>query len=95
MILATADNLLHVIDPEGKVRADRLPHGIPTGPPAVDGEDWIFTSAGGVIWRVNPASGEQRGKVETGLALAAGPLLAGGRLVAVGQDGSLYVVEKP
>ncbi len=94
-ILATADNLLHVIDPEGKVRADRLPHGIPTGPPAVDGEDWIFTSAGGVIWRVNPASGEQRGKVETGLALAAGPLLAGGRLVAVGQDGSLYVVEKP
>ena len=60
-----------------------------------DGEDWIFTSASGVIWRVNPASGEQRGKLETGLALAAGPLLVGGRLVAGGQDGSLHVVEKP
>ncbi|MHB8897563.1 MAG: outer membrane protein assembly factor BamB family protein, partial [Thermoguttaceae bacterium] len=95
VVLVTDDERMHVIDSSGKSRSDKLPYGQPTGEPLADGSHWLLASATGVVWRVDPATGDELGKKETELALAAGPALSGSRLLAAGHDGTLYWLEKP
>ncbi len=95
VLLITSDNLMHVVDSSGKMRSDKLPHGVPTGEPLVEGPHWLFASASGVVWRVDPATGEQLAQEETGLALGSGLALLGSRLLVAGHDGTLYLLAKP
>ncbi len=95
VVLVTGDNRMHVIDSSGKMRSDELPYGTPLGEPVVDGAGWLMASASGVVWRVNPSTGQQLGKQETGLALGSGVALFGNRLLVAGHDGTLCLIEKP
>jgi outer membrane protein assembly factor BamB len=95
VMLVTNDDLMHVIDSSGKMRSDKLPYGAPTGEPLVDGSHWLLAAASGEVWRVDPASGEELAKEQTGLALGSGLALFDNRLLVAGHDGTLYLIEKP
>jgi streptogramin lyase len=86
---------MHVIDSSGKMRSDKLPYGPPTGKPVVDGSDWLFASLAGVVWRIDPATGEELAKLDTDLALGSSLAVFGSRLLVAGHDGTLYLIEKP
>jgi outer membrane protein assembly factor BamB len=95
VLLVTNDELMHVIDASGKMRSDSLPHGVPTAPPLVDGAQWLLASPAGTVWRVDPATGEELGRLDTGLALGSGLAAFGNRLLVAGHDGTLYLIAKP
>ena len=95
ILLVTNDDLMHVIDSSGKIRVDRLPYGRPIGEPLVEGTNWLFATATGIVWRVDSATGEELAKEETGLALGSGLVQLGSRLIVAGHDGTLYVTSKP
>ena len=93
-LLATDEQLL-CIDPDAPRWKVALPAGLPAGAPLVDGESILLASAGGMVCRVEAATGKLLGKVDVGLPLANGPVLLGDRLLVAGHDGTLYEVEKP
>lgn len=96
VLLITNDDLMHVVNSSGEVRVDSLPYGRPTGEPVVDGTHWLFATQAGVVWRVDPATGEELAKQETGLALGSSLALYGSsRLIVAGHDGTLYLINKP
>lgn len=95
VLLATNDNLLHVIDASGKMRSDPLPDGIPLAKPLVDGPNWLFASAAGAVWQVEASSGKEQARADTGLALGSGLALFGTRLLVAGHDGTFYLIDKP
>ncbi len=95
VLLTTEDQVLYSIDAEGKVRTGNLPHGPLAGTPIAADGHLLFASTNGVIWKVDPASGEETGSLDTKLPLQTGPVLFGERLLVGGRDGSLYQVDKP
>lgn len=72
-----------------------LAHGKPVGAPLVLGNSLILASAEGVVWKLDAATGQEQGKVETGRPLAAGPVAWGDRLLVPGQDGHLHQLAIP
>ena len=95
VLLATEDQTLYSIGADGKIGTTPLPYGPLAGAPlALDGHH-VLASTRGVIWRVDLATGNELGKVDTGLPLGTGPVLLGERLLVGGHDGSLYQIEKP
>ncbi len=95
VLLATNDDLLHVIDASGKMRSDPLPSGIPLAEPLVDGSNWLFAAAAGTVWQVEASTGKEQARVDTGLALGSGLALFGTRLLVAGHDGTFYLIDKP
>ena len=95
VLLATNDNLLHVIDASGKMRSGPLPDGIPLAEPLVDGPNWLFASAAGTVWQVEASTGKEQARADTGLALGSGLALFGNRLLVAGHDGTFYLIDKP
>ena len=96
VLLTTDDELLHSIDAEGKVRTDKLPYGPLAGAPiSVEGHLFL-TSTKGVVWKINPATGEEIGtSLDIKIPLETGPVLFDGRLLVGGRDGCLYLIDKP
>ncbi len=87
--------MLYSIGADGKIGTTPLPYGPLAGAPLeLDGHH-VLASTRGVIWRVDTATGNELGKVDVGLPLGTGPVLAGDQLLVGGHDGSLYRVEKP
>jgi len=96
VMLATADDRLYCLDGQQKLLWEiDLPYGPLAGAPVKSGDDYILAAAGGVIWRVRAATGEETAKTETGCPLGTGPVLLDDRILVSGHDGSLYLVEQP
>ena len=95
VLLTTDDELLYSIDTQGEVRTGKLPYGSLAGMPISVNDHLVFASTGGVIWKINAATGEELGSVDIKCHLQTGPVLLGERLLVGGRDGSLYRIEKP
>jgi hypothetical protein len=93
IVLSTEDDQLLCLDDTGKLLWQaKLPYGPLAGTPRWDDGRLLMASASGVVRRVDVATGQELGKIETGLPLGTGPLLLGEQLVLGGHDGTLYVV---
>jgi hypothetical protein len=87
---------LHCLDAEGKLLWQvPLPYGPLAGDPLELDGAYVLAAAVGVIWRIDPATGNELARIETGYPLATGPTLLGEDLLVAGEDGSLYKVPKP
>ena len=96
LLLGTDDDKLLCFDVAGKLLWKKaLLYGPLAGKPLEVGDDFIFASITGVVWRVEAASGEELAKLETGYPLAAGAVLLGEGLLLSGHDGTLYLVDQP
>jgi outer membrane protein assembly factor BamB len=95
-LLVTDRDELLAIDAAGE-EAWRVPLEHPglAGMPLLVGEDYLFASKHGAVWRVKADSGQTSSAIEVGQPLAAGPALFGPRLVLSAADGTLLVVEPP
>jgi len=69
-----------------------LTYGALAGRPLEQDSDFIFTSVGGVAWRVSSADGTELQKMELGEPLGGGAVPFGSRLLLSGSDGTLHVV---
>jgi outer membrane protein assembly factor BamB len=96
VMLATDEDRLYCLDNQQSLlwKVD-LPYGPPAGKPLVSDGGVLFAAAGGVVWRIDPATGQEIAKVETSYPLATGPVPLGDRLLVGGHDGSLYEIDKP
>ena len=96
VLLATDDDQLHCLDANRKVVWQvTLAYGPLAGAPlAIDGH-YVLAATSGVIWRVEPATGKELGKIETGQPLGTGPVPLGDGLVVGGHDGCLYTLKMP
>lgn len=97
VMLATDEGALWCLDAEQKLLWKAiLPYGPLAGAPQADGDGFLLAAAGGVVWRVDGATGEETGtKRDVGYPLATGPVALGDRLLVGGLDGTLYEIEKP
>lgn len=60
--------------------------------PVCDGKRYYHLSGGGMLLALDPASGDDRGKLDLKARHWASPVIAAGRLYAVSDDGTLSVV---
>ena len=96
LLLGTDDDKLLCFDATGKeLWKIALLYGPLAGKPLDVGDDFIFASITGVVWRVEAASGKELAKLESGYPLAAGAVLLGEGLLLSGHDGTLYLVDQP
>jgi len=70
-------------------------HGRPAGKPLLVGNDLVFASLDGWIWRVSAQTGQELAQDKLDEPLGAGPVAFGTRLLLCGNDGSLHVVPMP
>ncbi len=98
VMLATDADALWCFGDEGKpawAQPAALAHGPLAGLPLATDDGLLLASARGIVWRIDPASGEEKGRLDVGRPLGAGPVLIGEQLLLVGHDGTLYRVEQP
>jgi outer membrane protein assembly factor BamB len=96
VLLATDDEQLRCLDADGSIVWQvGLPYGPLAGAPCESGNGILLAAASGVIWRVDPANGNELGKVEIGQPLGTGPVPLGDGLLVGGHDGCLYQVSMP
>ena len=69
--------------------------GQPVGKPCWTNSNFLLAFAGGVVCRIDGASGKELGKLDVGQALAAGPMIVGTRLFVGTADGSLLEIKQP
>jgi outer membrane protein assembly factor BamB/TolA-binding protein len=72
-----------------------LPYGLPVGSPLPSGDHALLAFAGGVVCRIDVASGKELGRSDAGQALASGPELVDKRLFVGTVDGSLLEIKQP
>ena len=96
LVLANDEDKLLCFGADGKPSwTIGLIHGLPAGRPLAVGNDLIFASLDGVVWRVEAATGRELAELETGHPLGTGPVLLGKRLLLSGHDGTLYLIDQP
>jgi hypothetical protein len=96
VLLATDEGRLLCLDGNAKLLWQiELPYGPLAGLPAEVEGHFILAAIGGVVWRVEAASGNELGKIDTGRPLGTGPVALGQQLLLGGHDGCLYLVEQP
>ena len=96
VLLATDDDQLYCLDAKGDiVWRVALNYGPLAGAPAEIDDHYVLAATSGVIWRVEPQTGKDLGKIETGYPLATGPVRLGDGLIVGGHDGTLYKVKMP
>ena len=69
--------------------------GPPCGLPLVVGDDFVFASVEGFLWRISGKSGAQVGKSEVGEPLSSGLVAYGERQLLCAGDGVLHVIPMP
>jgi hypothetical protein len=72
-----------------------MEYGAFAGPPLIDGQDFLFASVSGTVWRVASDSGAKIGLTDVGEPLATGPVGLGTRLLLSGTDGTVHVIPAP
>lgn len=96
VLVGDSNNQLTCLDgQQQRVWQTPLAHGKPVGQPLVSGDSVIMASAAGVVWKLDAATGQEQGHVETGRPLSAGPALWGDRLLLPGQDGHVHHLAIP
>jgi outer membrane protein assembly factor BamB len=96
VLLATDDDQLYCLGAEGKIVWQiPLPYGPLAGRPLATDAGYLLVAARGVIWRLDPATGRELAKAETGYPLATGAVPLGDGLLVGGHDGCLYKLPKP
>jgi len=96
ILLATAAGRLACYDGSAKrVWEVDLPDSPPAGVAAVDQERFLVSTAGGVLWWIGAADGQELGRIDVQRPLACAPVAIGRDVVVAGCDGSLYRVEAP
>lgn len=96
VMLSTDDDRLLCLDGTGELRWQiKMPYGPLAGPPLETGNHYVLAATGGVVWRIEAATGKEVGKIDTGRPLGTGPVLLGKHLLIGGRDGSLYKVKLP
>jgi len=96
VLLATDDDQLYCLDAGQKVVWQvPLPYGPLAGRPLSTESGDVLAAASGVIWRLDPATGKELAKIETGNPLGTGPVPFGGGLLVGGHDGCLHKVQMP
>jgi outer membrane protein assembly factor BamB len=78
---------------EKRVWQRELPYGAPGGPPLVVGDHVLLAFAGGMVCRIDAASGKELSKINTGQTLASGPVMVGRRLFVGTLDGTLLEIK--
>jgi len=96
VLLATDDDQLYCLDAKQQIVWQvALAYGPLAGAPLEADGHYLLASASGVIWRVEPATGRELAKLETGYPLGTGPVRLGDGLLVGGHDGSLHKVPLP
>ena len=96
VLLSTDDEQLYCLNATQQIVWQiPLPYGPLAGTPLELDGDYVFASTSGVIWRMEPDTGKELAKIETGLPLGTGPVRMGDQLLIGGYDGSLHKVQRP
>ena len=96
VLLATDDDRLYCLDAGRKIVWQvPLLYGPLAGRPLSTESGDVLAAASGVIWRLDPATGKELAKIETGQPLGTGPVPFGDGLLVGGHDGCLYKVQVP
>ena len=96
VLLTTDDGQLIAMDAAGnRLWQVDLPYGPLAGAPLPIDNHYVLASQTGTIWRIEAATGNELGNVDTARPLATGPVLLGRRLLVGGHDGTLYEVRQP
>ena len=96
VLLATDDDQLYCLGEGGKIVWQvPLGYGPLAGAPLKTDDGYLLAATGGTIWRVEPTTGRELGKIETGQPLGTGPVVLGDGLLVGGHDGCLYRVKMP
>jgi outer membrane protein assembly factor BamB len=96
VLLATDDDQLYCLDDGGKIVWQvALRYGPLAGAPLKTDDGYLLAATGGTIWRVEPTTGRELGRIETGQPLGTGPVALGDGLLVGGHDGCLYQVKMP
>lgn len=97
-VLVVVDGkLIHHFGPDGKSRWEQpaAAFGQPAGLPLKVGNDFVFASADGQVWRVQGQDGKAAGRSVIGEPLSRGPVAFGDQLILSGNDGVLLVAPVP
>jgi outer membrane protein assembly factor BamB/TolA-binding protein len=96
VFVATDANQLLCFDSKGKeVWRAPLENGPLAGAPLLVGNQLVFASRSGIVWKAEAATGKGASKTNTGCPLATGPVLCGQKLLVGGHDGTIYEVRLP
>jgi outer membrane protein assembly factor BamB len=71
-----------------------LAYGPLAGDPALIDGKLVLASVRGTVWSLNPADGQETGRIELKQPLGSGVVTAGDTLVVAGQDGALHKIGK-
>jgi hypothetical protein len=96
VLLASEARKFRCLDADQKILWEaEYAFGQPVGKPCRANSNFLLAFAGGVVCRVDGASGKELGKLDVGQALAAGPTIIGTHLVVAAADGSLLEIKQP
>jgi outer membrane protein assembly factor BamB len=96
VLLATDDDQLYCLDDNQEI-VWRLPlsDGPLAGAPLSTEAGYVLATKSGAIYRLEPATGKELARIETGYPLGTGPVPFGDGLLVGGHDGCLYQVPMP
>ena len=96
LVATDAKELLKVVGAAEPAWKAELNYGPLAGEPLVVGNDLVFASVDGVIWKVNGQTGEEITHLDVGEPLGTGPVqFSGSRLLVCGGDGTVHIVNLP
>jgi hypothetical protein len=96
VLVVTDENKLRCFGPGQAERWSKpaTMHGQPAGRPLVDGDDYVFASVDGSVWRITSAADAVK-IAELDEPLGAGPVAFRTTLLLCGNDGTLHVIPMP
>ena len=96
-VLAATDRMrLYCFDAAQKLLWESpLEYGPLAGPPCLVGESYVLAATSGIVWRLDAASGQKRGKLDLGQPLGTGPVSSGEFVLVGTHDGVLLQCKEP
>lgn len=95
VLVVVDDKHLYCFDDAPRWESPGVAHGRPISSPLVIDDSFVFASAGGVIWQVSAATGEEIARREVSRSLQRGPLQFGEQLVLSASDGTVHLIPMP
>ena len=95
LVSTQADELLCLDDQQNLVWRVRLADGPLAGRPLATPDGFLLASTQGVVTQINTTSGRTIGRVDLGQPLATGLARFGSRLVLVGHDAAVLLIDMP
>jgi len=95
-VRATDDDRLLAINAKGaRLWEVKQTFGPLAGAPLRLGGDLLLATRGGILLRLDAASGKESAKADAGCPLGTGPVASGPKLLVGGYDGTLHEVRLP